>query len=121
VDFSGAGPIFDFTRQVSGLEAVTQSALINLGTDQASDPLFPSRGTTLKRHAARGLLLNPVDAKHEANFAALHTTVFLQQQQAQADLQTLRLAVTRFRDQQLRLELQAENRSGQTLGTLAQL
>ena len=79
ITFNEDGPRFDFSRSVRGFESVVQNALVNVGTDLGSDPIFTDRGTDLKRDGAHGRMATAIWANHSANFASLNTLAFIQQ------------------------------------------
>lgn len=75
LDFTGETPTFG-TGRIGGFAAAVQNALVNLGTAQGSDPLYPERGTTLQQAAVEGRLIDLNSAQHNANFAAVDTLAF---------------------------------------------
>lgn len=75
--FTPEGDVFLATgATVSGFNASTQHALVNLLSRRGQDPLFPDRGTTIVSRALAGVLIDNRAAEHEANFAAADTLFF---------------------------------------------
>ncbi len=98
LDFTGELPELG-TGKVAGFAATVQNALVNLGTGQGSDPLFPERGTTLQQDAVEGKLIDLNSAQHSSNFAAVDTLSFGKVYTATDDpdgLSTLQLAPADF-------------------------
>jgi hypothetical protein len=79
IAFDEGGPRFNFSQPVGLFESVVQNALVNVGTNLGSDPIFKDRGTDLKRDGAHGRMATSTWADHSANFAALRTLAFIQQ------------------------------------------
>lgn len=79
INFGPDGPKFNFDVVVKDFEATVQNALVNVGTDRGSDGLFSGRGTDLKIDGAQGRMATKIWANHSANFAALRTLSFSQQ------------------------------------------
>lgn len=119
IEFGPDGPRFDTNTRVQGFAATVQNALVNIGTDRGSDPLFPDRGTDLKLDGVRGRMSTNIWAKSSGNFAALRTLSFLQQTETATNdykLQTLDLDVKTFMPPFVELNVQAMSGSGQTVG-----
>ena len=77
IHFDGAeNTVFDFRVPAEGKTLYTQKALINIATEQGSDPIYPDRGTDLLASSINGLLIDKVEAQHAGNFAALDTLTF---------------------------------------------
>lgn len=64
-------------QAVSGLQLEAQNACLNLGIQQGSDPIYPTRGTNLLLQGLNGRLVDDMAAFHEGNFAAVDTVFFL--------------------------------------------
>jgi hypothetical protein len=75
IDFTGERPVFG-SGQVSDFGAAVQNSLVNIGTQQGSDPIYPERGTTLQEDAVAGRLIDLNSAQHSSNFAAVDTLAF---------------------------------------------
>lgn len=69
--------VFDFRTVVKDKALYQQKAMLNIATEQGSDPLFEDRGTTLLADSINGLTINKTEAQHSGNFAALDTLLFL--------------------------------------------
>lgn len=69
--------IFDLNNKVEGKNLYIQKYLINLSTDNGSDPIYPTRGTTLMQEAIGGTLLSDNAIAHAGNFAALDSRIFV--------------------------------------------
>lgn len=76
IQFKGDSSVIDLNSSVTGKETAQQKYLVNLVTEQGSDPLYDDRGTTLLQDAINGLIYNTVSATHVANFATLDTNYF---------------------------------------------
>lgn len=76
INFKGDSSVIDLNSFVTGKEVSQQKYLVNIVTEQGSDPLYDYRGTTLLQDAINGLAYNTVSATHVANFAALDTNYF---------------------------------------------
>lgn len=119
IAFRNSGPVFDFGTFNSGFDGTVQNALVNVGTNQGTDPLYPDRGTTLAKDAAQGRMVNSVWAAHTTNFAALSTLSFIQKTEAQDDLdrlQDFQLEIELLQSQQVKLNVFAKSSLGETRG-----
>lgn len=119
--FGDSGPDFDFSSVQKDFDCTVQNMLVNIGTQLGSDPNFKDRGTTLAIDAAQGRMVNGVLSKQAANFAALHTTAFLNKTEMQGNkhrLQSVRLQVDRLKEQRLDLLAFAVSTTGESRGTL---
>lgn len=76
IKFKGDDSIIDLNSYVDGKDMYQQKYLVNIVTEQGSDPLYDDRGTTLLQDAINGLAYNYVSAAHVSNFAALDTRYF---------------------------------------------
>lgn len=63
-------PDFDTTQINTGFETTVQNCLIDTLTNQGSDTIFPTRGTTLQEDAYAGFITNSMALQHSCNFAA---------------------------------------------------
>jgi hypothetical protein len=123
LNFNAGGPTFDFTAPAIDFGCTVQNALVNVGTDQGSDPFFTDRGTNLKKDGARGLMVNSAWATHSANFAALRTLSFIQQTELQSNpfkLQSFILRCQQVANQSVALEVQATSTDGTIVGIIAE-
>jgi hypothetical protein len=121
--FGEAGPTFG-TAAVVGFEATVQNALVNLGTRQGTDPLYPERGTTLQKDASAGKLVELNSAQHASNFAASDTLFFLRDFDAVGDpdaISELKLAPANSDQKSLLLEATFLSADGRVLGLAATL
>lgn len=71
-----------FDASVDGKSCIEQQVLVNLVTEQGSDPLYEDRGTTLLEDSINGLAYDTNEAKHVANFASIDTLFFINAQHA---------------------------------------
>ena len=69
--------VFDLKSKVEGKDLYMQKYMINLATDNGSDPLYSTRGTTLMQEAIGGTLLSDNAIAHAGNFAALDSRLFV--------------------------------------------
>lgn len=69
--------VFDLKNKVEGKDLYMQKYMINLATDNGSDPLYSTRGTTLMQEAIGGILLSDNAIAHAGNFAALDSRLFV--------------------------------------------
>lgn len=119
--FEEGGPAFDFSGVATGLEATLQNALVNIGTQLGSDPVYPERGTDLVRDGARGRLMTSMWATHSVNFATMQTLSFLQNTDRRNNptrLKTLRMQIEDFSAGAIKLRVQGTSADGQIRGTL---
>ena len=122
INFQGAQPVFDFTDSVKDFDATVQNCLVNLGTMIGSDQFYPDRGTYLMLDAVQGRMINIQWANNSANFAALRTIVFSQNNDQANNpyaLQTLTLAAGVYNIKNLVLNVGAVCINGATSGTVA--
>jgi len=117
IDFSGDRPGFG-TASVSGFQAVVQNAMVNIGTRQGTDPVFPDRGTNLQLDAATGRLIDLNSAAHSSNFAALDTMTFSRTTDDgdQNGLSQVVLAPAQFSGGSLSLEAKFQSIDGKSVG-----
>jgi hypothetical protein len=119
IDFTGDQPVFDFTDTVQDFDTTVQNALVNLGTMINSDLLYPDRGTYLMLDAVQGRMVNLQWANNSANFAAIKTIVFSQNNDLVGNpfiLQTLTLTANVYNINQLTLNVSAVCVDGTTVG-----
>jgi len=77
IDFSAGGPKLNTVVAVEGFYTTVQNGMVNVGTTQGSDPIYPTRGTQLLRTALDGGIVNYTAARHASNFAALSALTFI--------------------------------------------
>ena len=119
LNFFGGTPVFDFSDTVKDFDATVQNALVNLGTDLGTDPLYPDRGTYLLKDALQGRMINLQWANHAANFAAMRTMVFSKANELPSNpnaLQTLSVKAASFNVSRLQFDIQATCVDGTTVG-----
>lgn len=122
INFSADGPRFDFTSTVRQFDSTVQNALVNVGTDRGSDPIFSDRGTDLKLDGAQGRMATKIWANHSANFAALRTLAFVQQNEMETNswkLQSFSLRCEKLVNATAVLNVQAVSEGGTIVGGLA--
>ena len=122
--FDEDGPRFEFSTPVSAFDSVVQNALVNVGTDLGSDPVFKTRGTDLKRDGAHGRMATSIWANHSANFAALKTLAFIQQTDNQTNpfkLQEFELRCDQLVLDKVVLAVKAVSSIGQVVGGFANI
>lgn len=115
---------FDFSAPARDFETAVQNALVNVATDQGSDPLYPERGTNLLLDGVSGRLINNAWANHSANFAAVQTLVFCQTVDDPSDdhrLSNFLLAQAKIVGQKLTLSAQAVAADGQRAGLITEV
>lgn len=92
---------------VKNENTVVQNGLINLGTEEGSDPVFPFRGTDLFRKATTGMIVDASMRAHTTALAAERTRLFLRSrekfanQEEQYDLTRVGLEVKDIDFQQI--------------------
>jgi tetrahydromethanopterin S-methyltransferase subunit F len=118
--FGSGGPYFDLSgKLVTGFNATVQNALVCAGTIEGSDPLFPTRGTTLLADGTNGRMVNLGLAQTRANLAALGVLEFIQSNDVpqNADvLQDIQFKCQSIKDQGLSISVMATSTTGQTVG-----
>jgi len=118
--FGTEGPYFDLSGNlVTGFNATVQNALVCAGTNQGSDPLFPTRGTTLLADGTSGKMVNLGLAQTRANIAALNVLSFIQSTDSaqNADmLQDIQFQCQTIKDQNLAIAVKATSTTGKTVG-----
>lgn len=78
LNFNGeSDTLIDLTAKVEGKALYEQKCLVNLATEQESDPLYPTRGTTILKSCIGGTIISSNAADHVGNFAALNTLMFV--------------------------------------------
>lgn len=118
IDFTGELPTFG-TGKVSGFAASVQNALVNIGTAQGSDPVFPDRGTDLQKDAVEGRLIDLNAAQHSSNFAAVDTLAFLRSYTSPDDstgLLAVQLEPADFTGTRLMIDAIFTSQGGATVG-----
>lgn len=122
LSFDDAGPRFDFSATVRDFDATVQNALVNVGTDLGSDPVFTDRGTNLKLDGAQGRMATKIWANHSSNFAALRTLSFSQQNDQTTNvwrLQSFSLQCSKLINTTAVLNVRAVSEGGTIVGGLA--
>ena len=71
------GATFDLSSYVTDLNALAQNTLIHTITQEGSDKLNPTRGTTLVKDSWAGTTYSVSGLIHIANFAALDTATYI--------------------------------------------
>lgn len=80
VRFNGVpDTVFDFGRMVEGKAAEEQRYIINMATGAGTDRIYPDRGTDLLADTSGSVVFDENGAAHIGNFAALDTTLFMEQ------------------------------------------
>lgn len=121
LQFTSRGAAFDFSRPVKDFACTVQDAMVNLGTEAGSDPLFPDRGTYLLLDGVQGRMVNLQWANHAANFAATRTVTFLKSNDNPNNdfsLKKLKLSAAVFNVVQLELQLEATDENGNVIGVI---
>lgn len=127
ISFDEGGATLHLDQLVSGAECEIQNALVNIGTTQGSDALYPSRGTNLLTEAVKGAIVDMNSARHSANFAALFTLNFIQETLPTSMIQSadritnLALTTAEFDGRQLILQLDGSTLDSRTFGTNANI
>ncbi len=124
LNFSEGGPRFDFSRPVKEFNSTVQNALVNVGTALGSDKVFVERGTDLKIDGAQGRMATTVWSNHSANFAALRTLSFVQQNDQETNswkLQAFTLRCEKLVLDTVTLNVQAVSAGGQVVGGQANI
>jgi hypothetical protein len=124
IQFDTSGPILDLENKVSGFAATAQNGLVQIGTINGSDPIFPTRGTDLLLSAVAGSVINIAAARHIANFAALDAKSFLtsyEDPSVTERLEELKLSPVSLDYLSLHLETQFISTDGQVIGLLSTL
>jgi hypothetical protein len=111
------------TRIREGVEADLQACLINMATQRGSDPMHPERGTELLVAATSGMLIDPLSAKHQANFAALDTLYFVVRPvvEGREQIDRLEAEILPVGPQDIVVALSGETTSGRPLSTTTNL
>lgn len=123
LSFTEHGADFDWSAPARDFDAVVQNALVNVGTELGSDPIFPSRGTSLLLDAVRGKMVNTIWAMHTANFAALATLAFSRQTNGTDPhgLRHFKLQLKSLVSQHADLLVQATSSTGEVRGELVSI
>lgn len=124
INFEASGPVFDFSSPLVDFDTTVQNALVTLGTDAGSDPIFPDRGTALLLSATSGMMVNQVYANHAGNFAALDVLAFIQETELQANpykMQNFTLVSTSLTNDNVIFTAQATGVNGEIRGITASM
>jgi hypothetical protein len=74
------------TEKVTGFDATIQNALVNIGTRNGTDRIYPTKGTTILKSAVEGKIVGLNVANHEAQSAAIDTLFFSREYETSTDL-----------------------------------
>lgn len=87
VEFSAKlGPAkIKWNETVKNENTVVQNGLINLGTEEGSDPIFTFRGTDLFRKATTGMIVDASMRAHTTALAAERTRLFLRSREKKVE------------------------------------
>lgn len=121
INFDADGASFG-GGSVSGFAATVQACLVTLGCDQGSDPMFPTRGTNLRKAGASGALIDANSAQHASNFAAVDVLFFVGKKGDAGDpdnVATIKLQAATLTGQALTIKSQFTSIGGKTIGALA--
>ena len=123
--FAHQGASFDLSAPLSGeLECAVQNALINIGTLQGSDGIYPTKGTRLLRQALSGALFDANAAAHASNYAALDTLKFIKGVDyidTAEKIETMAIKPASYTQGRLVVDAQFISSSGRVSGTLTTL
>jgi hypothetical protein len=73
-------------EKVTAFDATIQNALVNIGTRQGTDRIYPSKGTSILKSAVEGKIVGFNVANHESQLAALDTLFFSREYETSTDL-----------------------------------
>lgn len=121
INFDSAGASFG-NSSVTGFSATAQACLVTLGCDKGSDPIFPTRGTNLRKAGASGALIDSNSAQHASNFAAVDVLFFVGKAGSPSDpdnVSAVKLQAALLSGQALTIKSQFTSIGGETIGTLA--
>lgn len=124
IDFSPGGPGILLDAYVEGFNTTAQNAMVNLGTDLGSDPMWPERGTNIMRAALQGAVINFTSARHVANFAALSSKTFListEDARVTELLEDLTLSPVELSYMSLKVNAQITSSLGKVIGMVSNL
>lgn len=119
IDMNGLrGLALNFTRQVSGLGACTQNALVLLLKPRGADLTRPTDGTDLMRQGSYGLMISRTQAQHTFNFASADVLAQVNDgaENAEDQLERLHLQISEFNPPVVRLNVYASGNDGQVQG-----
>jgi hypothetical protein len=74
------------SEKVSGFDATVQNALVNIGTRNGTDKIYPDKGTTILKSAVEGKIVGLNVANQESQLAAVDTLFFSREYETSADL-----------------------------------
>jgi hypothetical protein len=72
--------------KVVDFDATVQNALVNIGTRQGTDRIYPSKGTNILKRAVEGKIVGLNVANHEAQLAAINTLFFSREYETSTNL-----------------------------------
>jgi hypothetical protein len=86
VNFLNGEIYIDPSDKITGFDATIQNALVNIGTRQSTDRIYPSKGTTILKNAVEGKIVGLNVSNHEAQLAAIETLFFSREYETSTDL-----------------------------------
>ena len=120
LNFSEEGASIDFNDSVHGFYSAVQNSIVNIGTRQNTDQLYPEKGTTFFEKAVSGGVNTLLEASHSSNFAADETLNFYQKTDKSTEdkLTVFRLIPTSFvPGGKLAVDVYAESSEGHIIQT----
>lgn len=76
INFENGNIHIDTDTKVTGFDATIQNGLVNIGTRNGTDRIYPNKGTIILKSAVEGKIVGLNVANHEAQIAALDTLFF---------------------------------------------
>jgi hypothetical protein len=123
--FAHQGASFDLDAPLSGeLECAVQNALVNIGSVQGSDGVYPTKGTRLLRQALNGVMFDNNAATHASNYAALDTLKFIKAADYPDTVEritTMAIKPASYSQGRLVVDAQFTSSAGRVSGTLTTL
>lgn len=123
--FTNEGASFDLTAPLSGeMECGVQNALVNIGTMQGGDRIYPTKGTRLFRQAVTGALFDATAAHHASNYAALDTLRFIKTvdySDTVEKIETMAIKPASYKQNRIVVDVQFTSSTGRVSGTLTTL
>ena len=77
LQFNSSGAVQILPSLVEDQTCTSQNAVVNLLTEQGTDKIFPTRGTTVFQEAVSGGIISRQVATNVGNFAAINTLFFM--------------------------------------------
>lgn len=125
ITFSSEGCLINLDRPVRGFSSTVQAAMVNLVTNEASDAVFPDRGTSLLLDAVSGGAIVGNRATHIANVAAIETKNFMRiaavDPTATDEILTIVLQPVSLQNRILHLNASMASVGGEIIPTTAQI